>query len=90
MTCAEFQNELPHIIDSGGNPEHDEHLRSCDICRDLVNDLRFIADQAKLLVSMEDPSPSVWNGIEAKLKSEGIVKPAVARRSIQRASGSFK
>jgi hypothetical protein len=73
MTCTEFQNELPLIIDSGGTQEHQRHLEGCEICRDLVNDLRYIADQAKLLVSMEDPNPRVWTGIEAKLKQEGLL-----------------
>ena len=79
MNCAEFQRDLPLIIDAGGNEEQEAHLRSCDVCRDLVNDLRYIAEQAKLLVPMVEPSPKVWNGIEAKLKSEGLVKPAVRR-----------
>ena len=82
MTCAEFQRDLPLIIDSGGDPEQEEHLRTCDICRDLVKDLRYIADQAKLLIPMMDPSPKVWDGIEEKLKREGLVKPAQARRSV--------
>jgi hypothetical protein len=73
MTCTEFQNELPLLIDNGGRPEHKQHLESCEICSDLVNDLRYIADQAKLLVNMEDPSPRVWTGIEAKLKQEGLM-----------------
>ena len=73
MRCTEFQNDLPLIIDSGGNAEHTQHLESCEICRDLVKDLRYIADQAKLLVSMDDPSPRVWTGIEAKLKQEGLL-----------------
>jgi hypothetical protein len=46
-----------------------------------VNDLRYIAEQAKLLVPMLEPSPKVWDGIEEKLKSEGLVKPAHARQS---------
>jgi hypothetical protein len=46
-----------------------------------VNDLRYIAEQAKLLVPMLEPSPKVWDGIEEKLKSEGLVKPAQARQS---------
>jgi hypothetical protein len=82
MTCAEFQRELPLIIDSGGTPEQEEHLKSCDVCRGLVNDLRYIADQAKLLIPMHDPSPKVWDGIEQKLKGEGMIKPAQARRSV--------
>ena len=82
MNCAEFQSDLPLIIDSGGSPAHDQHLRDCDVCRDLVNDLRYIADQAKLLVTMEEPSPRVWNGIEEKLKLEGLMKPSVVRRPV--------
>ena len=73
MSCTEFQNDLPLIIDSGGNSEHKQHLETCEICRDLVSDLRYIAEQAKLLVSMEDPSPKVWAGIEEKLKQEGLL-----------------
>lgn len=75
MTCAEFQKVLPYIIESGGNPEEESHLKTCPICSDLVRDLRYIADQAKLLVPMEDPNPRVWNGIQKSLEREGIVKP---------------
>jgi predicted anti-sigma-YlaC factor YlaD len=82
MNCAEFQRDLPLIIDSGGTEEQEEHLRTCEVCRDLVNDLRYIAEQAKLLVPMQDPSPKVWEGIEQKLKVEGLVKPLQARRSL--------
>ena len=83
MTCAEFQRDLPLIIDSGGSDQQEEHLRTCDVCRDLVSDLRYIAEQAKLLVPMEDPSPRVWDGIERRLKSEGLLKPAQSiRRSL--------
>jgi hypothetical protein len=76
MTCAEFQKVLPYIIDGGGSPEEEEHLRSCPVCSDLVADLRYIADVAKLLVPMEDPDPRVWNGIEKALEREGLAKPA--------------
>lgn len=80
MNCADFQRDLPLIIDSGGSEEQEEHLRTCAVCRDLVNDLRYIADQAKLLVPMLEPSPKVWDSIEEKLKLEGFIKPAQARR----------
>ena len=80
MKCADFQRDLPLIIDSGGTKEQEEHLRTCDVCRDLVNDLRYIAEQAKLLIPMHDPSPKVWDGIEQKLKVEGLVKSAHVRR----------
>lgn len=76
MTCAEFQKVLPDIIDGGGNEEQQKHLETCHVCSDLVADLRYIAECAKLLVPMEDPSPRVWNGIQESLQREGMVKPA--------------
>jgi hypothetical protein len=74
MTCAEFQAVLPDIIDNGGNAEQQEHLSKCAVCSDLVNDLKYIAQQAKLLVPMMEPSTEVWNGIKTSLKREGLVK----------------
>lgn len=82
MNCAEFQRDLPLIIDSGGSGQQEEHLRTCEVCRGLVNDLRYIAEQAKLLIPMLDPSPKVWDGIEEKLKLAGSLKPTHARRSL--------
>jgi hypothetical protein len=76
MTCGEFQKVLPYIIDSGGNEEEQKHLETCPMCSDLVADLRYIAEYAKLLVPMEDPSPRVWQGIERSLHREGLAKPA--------------
>ncbi len=76
MTCAEFQKVLPYIIDSGGNAEEEAHLQSCPVCTDLVNDLKYIAEQAKLLVPMIDPRPEVWDGIQSSLEREGLVRPA--------------
>lgn len=76
MTCAEFQKVLPQIIDGGGTAEQQEHMRTCPVCSDLVADLRYIAEVAKLLVPMEDPNPRVWNGIQKGLEREGLAKPA--------------
>ena len=79
MNCAEFQKVLPYIIESGGSVEEEAHLQSCRVCADLVADLRYIAEQAKLLVPMEDPSPRVWDGIRESLEHEGLVKGSRAR-----------
>lgn len=72
MNCAEFQRALPYIIETGGNAEQEAHLKSCHVCADLVADLRYIAEAAKLLVPMEDPSPRVWEGIQKSLEREGL------------------
>jgi hypothetical protein len=79
MNCAEFQKLLPYIIESGGNPDEETHLQECAVCSDLVQDLRYIAEQAKLLLPMRDPSPKVWDGIQENLEREGMIKPARAR-----------
>jgi hypothetical protein len=79
MNCAEFQKVLPYIIESGGNPEEEGHLGECAVCTDLVRDLKYIAEQAKLLLPMHDPSPQVWDNIQGSLEREGLVKPARAR-----------
>jgi hypothetical protein len=75
MTCAEFQKALPYIIDGDGSKEEQEHLATCHVCSDLVADLRYIAECAKLLVPMEDPSPRVWDGIRKSLEHDGLAKP---------------
>lgn len=75
MTCAELQKVLPYIIDGGGSEEERKHLESCKVCSDLVADLRYIAEAAKLLVPMEDPNPRVWNNIEREVEREGLAKP---------------
>lgn len=72
MNCQQFQEVLPHIIETGGNEEQEAHLRSCQACSDLVRDLRYIAEQAKLLLPMRDPSPRVWNNIQESLKRESL------------------
>ena len=80
MNCAEFQKALPYIIDGGGTPEQEAHLKTCAVCSDLVQDLRYIAEQAKLLVPMHDPNPRVWAGIQSSLEQEGLVRPNAAGR----------
>lgn len=77
MTCAEFQTVLPEIIDNGGTAAHAAHLKKCAVCHDLVMDLKYIAEQAKLLVPMEDPPERVWDGIQRSLEhDESTGRPA--------------
>jgi hypothetical protein len=76
MNCAEFQKILPEHIEGRGSAEAREHLHSCTVCSDLVQDLQYIAEAAKLLLPMEEPSSRVWQGIQHSLEKEGIVRPA--------------
>ena len=83
MTCAEFQKVLPYIIDSGGNIGEQEHLKTCPICSDLVADLTYIADQAKLLVPMMEPNPRVWDEIKHSLEDSGQVKRSATKSGVR-------
>lgn len=76
MNCEEFQRVLPYIIEGGGKAEEEAHLKSCPACSDLVQDLKYIAEQAKLLAPLEEPGPWVWAGIRSSLEREGLVRPA--------------
>ena len=74
MNCQQFQETLPFIIESGGTGEDESHLKTCADCASLVQDLRYIAEQAKLLLPMHDPNPRVWQGIESSLQREGLLE----------------
>ena len=75
MNCSQFQKALPHIMESGGNAEETAHLESCAVCSDLVQDLRYIADSAKLLLPMREPGPRVWAGIREALERKDWCSP---------------
>src|SRR5215469_14137644 len=81
MTCAEFQEVLPYTFENGGDAGEMEHLKTCQICSDLVQDLRYIADQAKLLLPLRDPSPKVWDNIQDSLEREGLIRPQAKAHS---------
>jgi len=79
MNCQRFQETLPYIIESGGGGEDESHLQECESCAALVRDLRYIAEQAKLLLPMHDPNPRVWNNIEQSLQREGLLEGRMSR-----------
>lgn len=79
MNCHQFQETLPYIIESGGGGDDESHLQECESCASLVRDLRYIAEQAKLLLPMHDPNPRVWNNIEQSLQREGLLEGRMPR-----------
>jgi hypothetical protein len=68
--CADFQEQLPELFESGANLAQQDHLKSCEQCSALVSDLEYIAQQAKLLLPIHDPSPAVWENIQTSLSGE--------------------
>jgi hypothetical protein len=68
--CADFQEQLPELFESGADLKQQEHLKTCEQCSALVSDLEYIAQQAKLLLPIHDPSPAVWENIQTSLSGE--------------------
>jgi hypothetical protein len=70
VDCAVFQDQLPRLFESGEDLNSQEHLKACANCSALVRDLEYIAQQAKLLLPIHDPSPEVWENIQTALRKE--------------------
>lgn len=71
MNCVEFERVL---VNGEHGPEQQAHLNSCSACANLLADLKLISSQAKLLLASDEPSPAVWNALEARLRSEGLIR----------------
>jgi hypothetical protein len=79
MTCAEFQHQLPDLLDEGGSPALQAHLKGCASCSEIATSLQTIIDEAKTLQSAYEPSPRVWNSIEIALRKEGLIRQPQSR-----------
>ena len=80
MKCVEFESVLPDYLEGSHSAEQQAHVRSCPACSSLLADLKLISAQAKLLLAADDPSPAVWNALEAKLRREGLIRRPQASR----------
>jgi predicted anti-sigma-YlaC factor YlaD len=74
VDCAVFQEQLPSLFESGEALSAQEHLQNCENCSALVRDLEYIAQQAKLLLPIHDPSPAVWENIQTALKKDSTTE----------------
>lgn len=87
MNCVELQASLVEIED-GKSLEQRNHLKTCPACSALVTELILIASTAVELRAADEPSPRVWNSIEATLRQEGVIRPQRANRSLLPSLGS--
>ena len=76
LNCTQFEELLPDVIDGGAwTTEQSAHTQGCKGCSSLVNDLRSIAQESRLLAESDEPSPRVWQDLRKSLVSEGIIRP---------------
>jgi hypothetical protein len=73
MNCVELQQSLAEV-DDGSTAEQRAHLRTCPTCAALVKELSLIIATAGDLREADEPSPRVWNNIEAALREEGLIR----------------
>ncbi len=74
MTCEQFQDQLPELLAAGGTAfADDHHLLGCANCAALVRDLQYIAEAARQLLPVHDPSPDLWNQIQSSLEREPVI-----------------
>jgi hypothetical protein len=76
MNCVQFERGLPDYLEGNHTSDLQAHLNSCPACSGLLADLNVISSQARSLQEFEEPSPRVWNSLEAQLRHEGLIRNA--------------
>lgn len=74
--------ELARLVDEAPEPHEAAHVRDCLVCRRELDELR---EMTAALGAMDDPAPDprAWDGLEARLLREGLLRapaPAYATR----------
>jgi hypothetical protein len=70
MKCAEFQAQLPELIESGARAAEDPHVKECDLCRELLENLEAIAEAARQLFPEVEPPEELWEHIDSAIKKD--------------------
>ena len=58
------------LLGSGAVVENHPHIQDCEICRELYEQLKAIADAAKQLFPDQGPEDHLWDRIETAIKKE--------------------
>jgi hypothetical protein len=74
LSCAEFQAQLPDLLGSAEKISNHPHLRSCKLCGALLADLDAIAEAARQLFPVEEPSDDLWEHIESAIVNDGAIR----------------
>lgn len=74
MKCEELEEALPDLLEGGASAAAKQHLRSCPACSELLQDLKTISAQARLLGGSEEPHPRVWAAIQEVVEREGLAR----------------
>ena len=74
LDCERFQEQLPQLMESG---IHDHpHLRTCQRCTALIDELEDIAEAAKAILPLYEPPDKVWDNIRTQISREDGISGA--------------
>ncbi|MSO19613.1 MAG: hypothetical protein EXQ56_03990 [Acidobacteria bacterium] len=75
MTCIEFNRLFEELEDQTALPaDLQNHRQGCRTCGEMVDDIIYLARQARVLRPMQAPSDRVWRNIQATLVAEGVIR----------------
>ena len=85
-TCEEFEKALPDLFGSaeGGklsaDPKFADILRDCPQAAELVRDLEYIGEVARMLLEPEGevPSSELWDKIEREIVSQPVAMDSLS------------
>ena len=88
MACSQYLNSIQEYVDGTLGPirraELEQHLESCDSCRELATDLERIRESAAAVRNVPPPD-GLWLQIAGRLRQEGRIHDvAPARRPAPR------
>ena len=91
MNCEEFERAMEEFDeDSNPSPTLVAHRRACSSCAELAEDLNTIRQQARQMLSLEEPHARVWQQIRKQLQEARLIaEPAPRRFFGQAALGWF-
>jgi len=72
MHCREFETLSGALLEGEAHPEAYAHLASCRHCRLVLDELGAIERAARSL-PLHEPSPRLWDRIEAAAVAEGLL-----------------
>jgi len=84
MTSEKFLDQLPELFDKSSglriseDPRYARILRENPTCAELVRDLEYIAEQARVLLEPEndiEPSAEVWSKIQHSIEKDTEKRP---------------
>ena len=62
LTCKEFQNQMAESVGSGVDVWSHPHVQVCATCRQLLNDLKTIAENSqRFRFGVNESDPDDWS-----------------------------